>query len=1160
MIRVHFANLNGLSGKAEEVRRFNLDSNIDLTLLVETWLSPAASVPFRPHLVNLTNNNNEVIAGGRRNTGGILAFAKTDLHNNLRVLFEDPAGFFAVLRVKDLIILTAYVPPAASNTIINALLDAAEQYSEGLSLRCMVVGDLNARMGNVTGDSTSNPRGIFLKEALNNSALRIQSPVLGKWTTFQGGGRGIPDILLANFPVVDLTVHEQESLGGSDHRPLTFSIPLDIEPKDRQFLRWNIRRLTRPQYAKKYLGELDRTQQSVKSALLDFEKACEKAAAPVGLIPATPNSNRSCLQNAVDKAWTGVCEWINGAAAASIGRLELSDRLPAEFWTEGMEQQRKNVQDQLKEVQDATERRLPRQTIKEMAAELVQAQRDYRADMADRRRTLFEDAVDKLAVPQNYGAFMRMVKGAKARRDRTGCKLDPDKMEEHAQHFKTTFGAEPTGQLNVDLQSGPVPQAQGRSTAEIFEGKAVETAISGLPFGKATGVDGIPAELFAAGGEILAEHITKFLQLVHRTALIPSDWRLALIVPVFKKKGSDQDIANYRPIALTCTARRLYERLLIPELAPMLSRLDDNQGGFRPLRSALDQAMALHEVLNANRSAMTVLMDIKAAYDEVDRRILWRILSEVFGVDNFMLERLQDLFDHNSSSLVIGGHRSEPIENRRGLLQGSSASPPLFNCHIHSLSIRLRKPGIPTVAAHGIRLNNLLFADDTSLLAGNLMDMARLLAISEHWSREVGIRFSPTKCVFLGPTPETRERPLCLYGEDLPSKELAPYLGLPFRQRGIDWTQLARERTQKARGVIMTLASLGMNAMGWAPAASANIYRSFIRPVLEYGVALKIPSGKILKMYESVQLLALRTLTSAPRNTSMGALHRLLQMEPFKHRANDLNMTWAARLHNSTDRSIPAVRIWRGALLGANLPHQESLPRLTTRNNELWKHQNAELLDHSTAPLVYPPAVQLPYQPPRKPQRALSETIRLQIRKKAIVDLDNGLDNVAGTIQVEMDDGIRPYLKADTGINRKTRNTVMRWTLGVVTWHEQCLKCGNTLSRLHASECSGAADILQAQYPTVDPPAGRVTWLDSVLNKFRNTQPSKTMAYLDVAAVVGMIYMECKHFQQQPNGFWVDPNRLVQQPVQQQLQLRRRNPGGGGRPVNTRNHVPAGVG
>ncbi|KAJ3350935.1 hypothetical protein HDU83_009354 [Entophlyctis luteolus] len=89
-----------------------------------------------------------------------------------------------------------------------------------------------------------------------------------------------------------------------------------------------------------------------------------------------------------------------------------------------------------------------------------------------------------------------------------------------------------------------------------------------------------------------------------------------------------------------------------------------------------------------------------------------------------------------------------------------------------------------------------------------------------------------------------REVPLRIYGQDIVSKEVAPYLGIPFGRHSINWLQMAKERTQKARGVIVTMAALGMNATG------------FIRPVMEYGVALKIPRRKALKLYESYGLFA----------------------------------------------------------------------------------------------------------------------------------------------------------------------------------------------------------------------------------------------------------------------------------------------------------------
>jgi hypothetical protein len=58
---------------------------------------------------------------------------------------------------------------------------------------------------------------------------------------------------------------------------------------------------------------------------------------------------------------------------------------------------------------------------------------------------LFENAVDKLGVPQNSAAFMRMVKGAQSRNSSTKCKLDPGKINQHAQYFQNTFGGAPAG-------------------------------------------------------------------------------------------------------------------------------------------------------------------------------------------------------------------------------------------------------------------------------------------------------------------------------------------------------------------------------------------------------------------------------------------------------------------------------------------------------------------------------------------------------------------------------------------------------------------------------------------------------------------------------------------------------------------------------------------
>ncbi len=64
-------------------------------------------------------------------------------------------------------------------------------------------------------------------------------------------------------------------------------------------------------------------------------------------------------------------------------------------------------------------------------------------------------------------------------------------------------------------------------------------------------------------------------------------------------------------------------------------------------------------------------------------------------------------------------------------------------------------------------------------------------------------------------------------------------------------------------------------------------------------------------IYQKTQAMSLRKMLSVARSSSGIAIQRLLQIEPIDHRNMLLNVCFAARLHNSTDKSIPAVRIWR---------------------------------------------------------------------------------------------------------------------------------------------------------------------------------------------------------------------------------------------------------
>ena len=52
-----------------------------------------------------------------------------------------------------------------------------------------------------------------------------------------------------------------------------------------------------------------------------------------------------------------------------------------------------------------------------------------------------------------------------------------------------------------------------------------------------------------------------YIRIIFISGKIPSDWRLANVTPVFKK-GVSSNVANYRPISVTSTFSKIFERIV----------------------------------------------------------------------------------------------------------------------------------------------------------------------------------------------------------------------------------------------------------------------------------------------------------------------------------------------------------------------------------------------------------------------------------------------------------------------------------------------------------------------------------------------------------------------------------------------------------------------
>ena len=111
---------------------------------------------------------------------------------------------------------------------------------------------------------------------------------------------------------------------------------------------------------------------------------------------------------------------------------------------------------------------------------------------------------------------------------------------------------------------------------------------------KATGLDDLPAGMLKDCADYIAVPLRYIVNLSLNTGTVPSAWKEAKIVPIYKS-GTSSSVENYRPISVLPILSKLLEKAVHTQLSNFLERnnlLNDSQFGYRQNRST-DLAAAL---------------------------------------------------------------------------------------------------------------------------------------------------------------------------------------------------------------------------------------------------------------------------------------------------------------------------------------------------------------------------------------------------------------------------------------------------------------------------------------------------------------------------------------------------------------------------------------
>ena len=171
----------------------------------------------------------------------------------------------------------------------------------------------------------------------------------------------------------------------------------------------------------------------------------------------------------------------------------------------------------------------------------------------------------------------------------------------------------------------------------------------------------------------------------------------------------------------------------------MNCELPDVQAGFRKGRGTRDKIANICWIMEKAREFQKNFIDYAKAFDCVDHSKLWKILEEM-GIPDDLTCLLRNLYAGQEATVRTGHGTTGWFQIGKGVRQGCILSPCLFNLYAEYL---MRNAGLEEAKA-GIKIsrrniNNLRYADDTTLMAESEKELKSLLMKLKVESEKVGL-------------------------------------------------------------------------------------------------------------------------------------------------------------------------------------------------------------------------------------------------------------------------------------------------------------------------------------------------------------------------------------------------------------------------------------
>ena len=339
-------------------------------------------------------------------------------------------------------------------------------------------------------------------------------------------------------------------------------------------------------------------------------------------------------------------------------------------------------------------------------------------------------------------------------------------------------------------------------------------------------------------------------------------------------------ISNY----ITSVIGKRLEHITSQRLIQVLKEIgfDMDQYAYLPGRSSTQAILTLVERIKSgllkDQYSGAVFFDFTDAFGSVDRSLLLEKIRKNFSISGLLFAHIRSFLTDRTARIMFDDSVGQWLQSIFGTSAGTRLGPILFVMYIHDVPNCIKPK----------------YADDLVALSVG-PDLAQIEKSLQHstdrlvcWANQNGMSINSikTKAMLFGDC--KKEINICIDNSIIERVTSYKYLGVVL-DTNLDFGMQVDYAVGKAKRTLNKICSLIKGRKGLSIKIGIDLYKSLVRPHLEYAIAAwaSISDKDVVKL-ERVQVDCLRRIIGAKAHSSSSAVEVVCGIVPFRFRKREL--------------------------------------------------------------------------------------------------------------------------------------------------------------------------------------------------------------------------------------------------------------------------------